>query len=234
MQTLPTGWADARNSDYWTQTKVSLSGVDYIHDPYSPTPALWNVSTRGGLFSGSTACIGSCVAREIDLTVMPQGAIPRMAEIIVWVRPVADGIEADWLQKGVFYIDTRYQDKVTGLLTIHGYDAMLKAEETYLQEGDTGEWPRSERVVVAEIAARMGVELDSRTVLTDAPIPYPNDYTMREILGNIAVSRAGNWIITDAGKLRLVPLVSLPPETNYLATDDGFVLLMGGHRILAK
>lgn len=228
MQSVPTGWAESRRGLYTMETRVSIAGVDHSEAD------LYAVSTRGGLFYGSTACIGSCVAREIDLTVMPQGAIPRMAEIIVWVRPVADGIEAEWLKKGVFYIDTRQEDKVTGLLTIHGYDAMLKAEETYLQESDTGEWPRSERVVVTEIAARMGVELDSRTVLTDAPIPYPNDYTMREILGYIAVSHAGNWIITDTGALRLVPLVSLPPETNYLATDDGFVLLMGGHRILAE
>ena len=231
MQSVPTGWAEARRGLYTMETRVSIAGVDHSE------AELCSVSTRGGLFSGSTACIGSCVAREIDLTVMPQGAIPRMAEIIVWVRPVADGIEAEWLQKGVFYIDTRHEDKVTGLLTIHGYDAMLKAEETYLQEGDTGEWPlpgRPEREVVEEIAARMGVELDSRTVLTDAPIPYPNDYTMREILGYIAVSRCGNWIITDAGKLRLVSLNSAPAETNYLATDDGFVLLMGGHRLLTK
>lgn len=228
MQSVPTGWAEARRGLYTMETRVSIAGVDHSEAD------LYAVSTRGGLFSGSTACIGSCVAREIDLTVMPQGAIPRMAEIIVWVRPVADGIEADWLKKGVFYIDTRQEDKVSGLLTIHGYDAMLKAEETYLPEGDTGEWPRSERVVVTEIAQRMGVELDSRTVLTDSPIPYPNDYTMREILGYIAVSRCGNWIITDAGKLRLVSLNSAPAETNYLATHDGFVLTMGGHRLLTK
>lgn len=201
MQDLPTGWAEARAGLYRMETKVSIAGVDYSESE------LFSVSTSAALFSGSTVGIGGCVAKEIDLTVMPQGDIPRMAEIIVWVRPVADGIETDWLQKGVFYIDTRNEDKVTGLLTIHGYDAMLKAEQTYLQEGDTDEWPRAESVVVADIAARMGVEIDSRTVLSDTyMVAYPNDLTMREILGYVAAAHGGNWIITDAGALRLVPL----------------------------
>lgn len=226
MQSLPTGWAEARRGAYTIETKVSIAGVEYNESE------LFSVSTSGGLFSSGTVCIGSCVAKEIDLTVKPKGVIPRMAEIKLYVRPVANGVVTDWLQKGVFYIDTRQEDKVTGLLTIHGFDAMLKSEETYLREVDTGTWPRSERVVVTEIAQRMGVAVDSRTTLTDAGVPYPNDYTMREVLGYIAVSRCGNWVITDAGKLRLVSLNSAPPETNYLATHDGFVLTMGGHRIL--
>ena len=228
MQNLPEGWEDARKGMYRWETKVTIADVEYSEKD------IFDLSTNAALFSGSTAGIGSCVSKEIDLAVKPQGVIPRMAEIMVLVRPVADGVETAWLKKGVFYIDTRQEDKTTGLLTIHGYDAMLKAEETYLKASDTGEWPQPESVVVAEIAQRMGVELDSRNTLTDAPVPYPNDYTMREILGFIAVSHCGNWIITDAGALRLVPLVSAPPETNYLATDDGFVLTMGGHRILAR
>ena len=90
---------------------------------------------------------------------------------------------------------------------------------------------------VADIAARMGVAVDSRTVLDASfPMQYPvdddGDMTMREALGRIAVANAGNWIITDEGKLLLVGLNSMPKETNYLVTENGSAITFGGVRIL--
>ena len=49
----------------------------------------------------------------------------------------------------------------------------------------------------------------------------------------IAVAHGGNWTITREDKLLLVPLVgSMPPETNYLVTEDGDAITFGGDRIL--
>ena len=110
---------------------------------------------------------------------------------------------------------------------------MLKAEQVFLAEGDTGEWPRTQTAVVAEICTRMGVELDSRTVLGSYPVEYPNDFTMREILGYIAAAQGGNWIVTGAGKLLLIPLFgSMPSETSYLVTEDGDAIAMGDVRLV--
>jgi hypothetical protein len=113
--------------------------------------------------------VGNCVAKEVDLTILPKGDIPRMAEIHVWVRPVADGIETDWLHKGVFYIDVREIDRVSGCMTIHGYDAMLKLEQVYIEDGEelTG-WPKAMNVVAADIAALIGVNL---AVFNLLPVP---------------------------------------------------------------
>lgn len=55
---------------------------------------------------------------------------------------------------------------------------------------------------------------------------------MREVLGYIAVSNAGNWIITDEGKLLLVKFGDIPAETNYLVEEGGFAITFGGDRIL--
>ena len=55
---------------------------------------------------------------------------------------------------------------------------------------------------------------------------------MREILGYIAAAHAGNWIITDAGELRLVGFADIPPETFYLVTDHGDPIVFGDTRIL--
>lgn len=80
----------------------------------------------------------------------------------------------------------------------------------------------------------MGVELDSRTVLNSSyTIDYPaNDYTIRNELCFIAAAHGGNWIITDAGELLLIPLLSMPTETNHLITDAGNAITFGGVRIL--
>ena len=80
----------------------------------------------------------------------------------------------------------------------------------------------------------MGVNLDKRTVLNSAyTIDYPaNDYTVRNELCFIAAAHGGNWIITDAGDLLLVPLLSMPAETNYLITEYGDAITFGGVKIL--
>lgn len=195
---------------------------------------------KGSLFVGSKPSVGGCVSRQIDIMIKPKGTIPRMAEIKLETRLVLKDFvtgeitsTSEWLQKGNFYIDTRETDKVTGVMTIHGYDAMLKAEQPFLTDTTEDDWPKPMDEVVAEIAQRMGVTVDSRTVVSHTlQAGYPLEYTMREVLGFIASAHAGNWIITDAGELRLVGLADIPPETFYLVTEDGDAILFGDTRIL--
>jgi hypothetical protein len=195
---------------------------------------------KGSLFVGSKPSVGGCVSRQIDIMIKPKGTIPRMAEIKLETRLVLKDFvtgeitsTSEWLPKGTFYIDTRQTDKVSGALIIHGYDAMLKAEQPFLTETTEDDWPKPMDEVVEEIAERMGVKVDSRTVVSHTlQAGYPLEYTMREVLGFIASAHAGNWIITDAGELRLVGLADIPPETFYLVTEDGDAILFGDTRIL--
>ena len=227
MRTLPTGWAEAKRKLHRWETKLIIAGVEYDQTN------IFGLTTSAALYSSGTVAIGGCVAKEIDLTILPKGNIPRMAEIAVWVRPASAEVDTDWLQKGVFYIDTRETDKVSGLMTLHGYDAMLKAEQTFLTETTEDDWPKPMDEVVAEIAQRMGISLDRRTVVSHTlKAGYPLEYTMREVLGYIASAHAGNWIITDAGELRLVGLADIPAETFYLVTEDGDAILFGDTKIL--
>lgn len=195
---------------------------------------------KGSLFVGSKPSVGGCVSRQIDIMIKPKGTIPRMAEIKLETRLVLKDFvtgeitsTSEWLPKGTFYIDTRQTDKVSGALIIHGYDAMLKAEQPFLTDTTEDDWPKPMDEVVEEIAKRMGITVDSRTVVSHTlQAGYPLEYTMREVLGFIASAHAGNWIITDAGELRLVGLADIPPETFYLVTEDGDAILFGDTRIL--
>lgn len=227
MQETSALWQQlVRDPNSLREYRAIIAGTTYGED------SLANIQLQRSLFPDRPV-IGSCVAGEIDITLYPLGTIPTMAEIEVDCRLVNDTQQSEWLPQGVYYIDTRDPDDLAGTLSIHGYDAMLKAEQVFLAEGDTGEWPRTQKAVVDQICARMGVELDSRTVINAAyMVEYPNDYTMREILGYIAAAHGGCWIITPAGKLRLVVLGTLPEETNYLVDEYGDAITMGGVRIL--
>lgn len=216
--------------NHYKETKIVIAGTGYGQGN------IVSVRTSGGLYT--TPGIGNCAARQIDLSILPIGEIPRQAQIKVYVRVVLGEQSSEWIPKGVFFISTRKRDKRTGYLTITGYDAMLKAEAVWLtSDYDTENWPMSQQEAAEDIAYRMGVEVDPRTVLTTSfPVDYPvdenGDLTMREVLGYIAVSNAGNWIITDEGKLLLVKYGDIPPETYYLVEENGFAITFGGDRIL--
>jgi len=79
------------------------------------------------------------------------------------------------------------------------------------------------------------VSVDSRTTtLMDKAysIPLPTGYTYREVLGYIASMYVGCFVMSDTGKLRLVTITELPPETNYLIDQTGDAITFGGDRIL--
>lgn len=202
------------------QHRVFIAGTEYDHSKILgavETPQTWlnqKPQVTGGLFAKGKLAVGCCVSRQLDIMVMPKGVIPRMAEIRLETRLILKDLltgeitsASEWLPKGTFFIDTRREDKSSGALVIHGYDAMLKMEQVYLADGEdlTG-WPKTMPEVMDEIAEKIGVELDERNVYRDYLVEAPAGYTIREVAGWIAAAHAGNWTITDAGKLRLVGL----------------------------
>lgn len=192
----------------------------------------------------SKLTLGNCIAKELnlvlrDLAGMP--TIPRMAKIVMQFR-LNDGTQqSEWLPKGTYYIDTR-DESYAGVLTIDAFDPMLKAEQSFTQPGNQGQWPRTDFTVINQIASRIGVTVDSRTTtIIDKgyPVPYPGygegAYTCREILGYIGSMYGGNWIITDENKLRLIVLGDIPPgDTNLLVDQYGDYITIGGYRIIVS
>ena len=160
----------------------------------------------GKLFSSPS--VGAAVGREIDVQMlMPTETLPRMAMLKPFVRIRYGADISEWIQKGVYFIDTRNTDSQTRVLTIHGYDAMLKTEQPYCGDGDVGQWPRTMAVVVNDICSKIGVTLDSRTSISSTyKCQLDTTLSMRKYLSYIAVAHGGNWIMTDKGELRLIGL----------------------------
>ena len=226
MQTVSALYQQIMSGEHYAERKINIAGTDYGED------TIVSLTTTGGLFADGTLSVGSAVSREINLSLWNVSTtIPKMAKLIPYYRLSNGRQTSEWIQKGVYYIDTRSVD--SGLLTIHGYDDMLKAEQIWTPDQSL-EFPMPMTQAANIIADIMGVEIDARTVLNSAyTVDYPaNDYTLRDVLRYIAAAHGGNWIMSDAGELWLVWLNTLPPETNYLCDEDGDWITFGGDRIL--
>lgn len=184
--------------------------------------------------------IGKAIAQEIEVKMLnPSGDIPNMGLIVPYVRVCSENAVSEWIQQGVFYIDTREisdnnQSVVT--ITIHGFDAMLTAEQYYTDTGlDWSSGTVSDVDMIDSIASIMDIEVDSRTydiANMGYRIPLPISYTLREILGYIASMYAGCFIINEIGQLRLVSILELPAETNLLIDQVGDYIVFGEDRII--
>lgn len=174
--------------------RAVIGGVEYPNS----TAHLTECRTYGAFFDNEFT-IGAAVSRQIDISILNPGEIPRGAEIKLY--------EEDEPQ-GVFYIGTRPTDDAD-VLSIHGYDAMLKADTSWLTDGyDNVVFPVSEDDAVNDICDRMGVTRAPGVVLLNQyPIDYPvgefGNLTMREVLRGIAGANAGCFFINLRGELDL-------------------------------
>lgn len=214
---------------HWFERKIVIGGVTYGES------VLVEMTTSAEMFSRKPS-VGNAVAADISVKMLePSADIPSMAEMKPYVRACSPTQTSEWLQQGCFCVDTRETSKNEygeNVMTLHGFDAMLKANQLYAGQ-ITGN--SSDTQMVAEIARLMGVSVDPRTyAIMDKSytIPLPTGYTLKEVLGYIASMYVGCFVMSDVGELRLVSLLELPPETNYLIDEMGDAITFGGDRIL--
>lgn len=232
-----TGVLITKQGDAITFGGVSiLTGATGADGGYDET-VLISMETDSRVFSEDTPSVGDCISSQIDIEMLkPYGEIPKRARLVPYVR-LTDGVRfSEWIQQGVYYIDTRTQ-KEDGSniekIVIHGYDDMLKTEQDY--PSSTLSWPAKDIDVVREIAEFIGVSIDARTIpIIDMgyAIQYPAGYSCRDTLGYIAAMYAGCFIMSDEGELRLVTINGIPKETRYLIENSGNAITFGGDRIL--
>lgn len=220
------------DTNHWFETRLVIGGVGTFGETQ-----LFSISTHIEMFQNAPT-IGKAVAGEIEVKMLkPSADIPVMAALYPEVRVCNASNQSEWIAQGVYFIDTRETTKNEDgldILTIHGYDAMLKAEQMY--NGRIA-GTSTDIQMVNEIAYQMGVNVDARTtaLMTNAyDIPLPTGYSYREVLGYIASMYCGCFIMSDFGELRLVSILDLPPETNLLVTENGAPIQFGDDCILLQ
>lgn len=175
--------------------------------------------------------IGCAPSQEIDITMRkPVGDIPFMARLALYSRVKNEAEVSEWLPKGVFYADTDYmtKDYRVHTITIHGFDAMLLAEQDY--PSSTMEWPAQDIDILKEIASFLNVNVDPETVSLmnkGYTFPYPAGYSCREMVQYIGMAYAGSIVISETGDFRLIKLNGIPKETSLMTTEDGDVIVLG-------
>lgn len=133
---------------------------------------LVSMSSHRQIFSDEPS-VGNCFCGELDVELMiPTQRIPHNAKLVPYVCEPG-GV---WQKKSEFYVYTRNEDELTGVIHLVCYDAIYRGEESFLTEGDMGEWPRSDLEVMTEIARRTKAPIcqDTLAILTKGyQIPFP-------------------------------------------------------------
>lgn len=198
---------------------------------------LFSMATESALFSNDEPTVGSAISGEIDIEMFkPAAPIARMAKITAHVRAANDEQKSEWLSRGTYFIDTREETQNvenTDMLTLHGYDAMMKFEQDYPSD-TVNNYPMTDIDMVNFLAGIVGIEVDARTtelMNKGYTYPLPAGYSAREVLSYIAGSYGGNFIISDENRLLLIALANLSEETYYLIDHLGNPLLFGDTRI---
>ena len=208
LQGLNTIWADAGDvtvllgalGDVQLEAVAGIGGTEYADLPAAPV--VNRALMQGGL------SVGNAVSASCALSVRTGDSLPRAAEVLLKMRLTDGETASEWLPVGTFYISRRSVDPVTGIISLECYDALLKANA--LWEPEEGDLPMTMADAAEALAGLLGVELDERNdIATGAAYVIDSlaeGETIRDTLARIAVANGGNWIITPANKLRLVPL----------------------------
>lgn len=224
MQNTSQIWKDLWASDEAIlEARAIIAGTAYTDLPTAP------VVNRALMQNGLS--IGNAVSATCQLSVRTDDAIPKSAEVVIQYR-LTDGVtSSEWLSGGTFYISHRQKNPVTGVLSLTCYDALLKANMPMpslmpwttrsgeVMTTSSGEWlylsahyPRSMAAVLSDLVLVLGIQLDPATQINTGSIYVVDDVsagtTINNVLCKIAAAHGGNWIMTPAGKLKLVPIVS--------------------------
>lgn len=161
--------------------------------------------------------IGNATTAKLSLVIWVAD-IPKGSTIKRYVRLRYKDQSSEWLPNGVFYSSKRVDDD--GRWTVDAFDAIRKADVVWTPDA-TLNFPLSMPEAISEFARIMGIEVDARTVLNESYyIDYPTDgTTIRNELCWIAAAHGGNFVMTDEGALRLVPLIPVDGEGHNVDLD---------------
>ena len=194
--------------------------------------SLRGLSSNLTFFPDTLPSVGGVCLRELRARIFPgEESIPRGAELRPALRLVGQNTNSEWIEKGVFYIERR-SPAGSDALDIVAYDRLYMQGADY--PGSSLSFPAPDYDVLAEICAWMGVTQDARTALIvrkGYPVPSPVGKTVGDVLSGIAASYAGNFIMSDAGELLLVPIWALPEVSGSLIDEESENITLGDTNI---
>lgn len=217
MKTTSTLYRRLRGQEgSWYETQVVRGPVTYgdnVLQPYAKN--IRSLSIRPALFDDGGPQIGIARPTVVKLQIYEaKENWPRGASFTVRMRlhSADDSEVSEWVQIGVYYTDLRLPDD-DGILAITAYDGMLLLEQSWTDKVEElpAAWPITAKATAALLEEATGFELENSEILDDtvAFIGLNTESTAREVWSDIAAAHGCNLQMTNAGRLRLVPLAEL-------------------------
>lgn len=155
--------------------------------------------------------IGNTCASSVTFSIFKPEISLENREITIY-EGVNSGSGIDYIKIGTFTITKQESDGEYTKYT--GYDAMYKADKGYFSELS---YPTTDKAILEEICLKLGISLATPIATTHSIEEKPQGYTMREMIGYMAMLQGGNAVIDSNGNLGLK-----------WYTDSGYVL--NGHQ----
>jgi hypothetical protein len=115
---------------------------------------------------------------------------------------IFEGVKGDsgieYVQIGIFTVT---KEESNGEYTKYtAYDKMYKAEKGYFSELT---YPGTDKAILEEICTKLGIQLATSITSTHTITDKPQGYTMREMIGYMAMLQGGNAAINSDGNLEI-------------------------------
>lgn len=115
---------------------------------------------------------------------------------------IFEGVKGDsgieYVQIGIFTVT---KEESNGEYTKYtAYDKMYKAEKGYFSELT---YPSTDKAILEEICTKLGIQLATSITNTHTITDKPQGYTMREMIGYMAMLQGGNAAINSDGNLEI-------------------------------
>lgn len=232
----------------------SADGTTLVHS--FGKDRLISMTTTRALVPNEGLSVGNTIVGEIEVVLYPTDEndgfviIPKNATLKPYFRLIDNltGDISEWLQKGIFNIETRESDFESGQLTIRGYDPMRKLEFG-IRWDDVNIIDGGAVAMLSYLAGEIGVSLDERIYDYIDPDEifrfYPKDgevlgseqsvLSARYILGSFCGVHFANAFITNDGKLMVLPInPTAILENNSASVAVDFVFCDGADKIHRK
>lgn len=183
--------------EHWSENKIivsSESGRKEYDDSF-----ICSLNTEQSLF-GESYSIGNLIINCFNATlfdVLPE-EIPFMSRVEVWTRITDGTMYSNWIPKGFYYTTDPKYDTESKILSIVGYDELYKAEAVPYANGSITAWEDvTTDDVVTEMSELLKIELEDISQIDTYSYPAPPyNYSIREILIDLAIASCGNWMLT--------------------------------------
>ena len=215
------------NDDHYAQVKMLVDGTYYDE-------SVIRALTTNYAMADQWYTLGNVVINQFQATLegLDETDIHRYSEVDLFVRyAVEGGSTTNWLPKGKFIVAEADYDTESGIMQVMGYDFLCKGEVIPYPAGDTSvsSWTgETMRTVATRMATLLNIPLEDDTQVSQEDYPAPPfDFTIREILADIALMGCGNWYLTYVNSGNETSPVASPKLRLWHTTDTGTTTALG-------